>query len=65
MAYYCTECGHMHRNLSGMGARHKEYEGERPIVIMVRPDRSIAGKTGLTITGISGEIESEWTNPYG
>ena len=65
MVYYCTECERMHRNLSGIGQRHKKYKGERPTVISVRPDRSVTGTTGLTITGMSGEIESEWTNPYG
>lgn len=61
MAYYCTKCDKTHRRLSGVGVRHKEYEGEKPTRITVRPDRSTPEYTGLTIEGpASDEVES-WT----
>ena len=58
MAYYCTECDKMHRRLSGIGVRHKEFEGEKPTRITVKPDRSGEGYTGISVLG--DEIET-WT----
>lgn len=53
MAYYCTECEKEHRESSGIGKRHKEFEGEPTPIIRVRPDRSVADATSLIITGSS------------
>lgn len=62
MAYYCTECEKTHRNLSGIGQRHEEYKGEPPTVISVKPDRSVTGRTRMTVTGFSDEYK-EYTPP--
>ena len=61
MAYYCTKCDMMHRRLSGVGVRHKEYESEKPTRITVRPDRSTPEYTGLTIEGPASEEVESWS----